>query len=116
MSRQGGWLSRALLWALAACASTSGELVVTARDSEGQEIFNGGALRAFFTVGRAGPAHNAGLHGCLLLRKQLARLGLDEHATLSLRWVRTEGIHWPCHPARTQCLAFTGPLARLEAR
>lgn len=86
------------------------ELAITAQDAGGEELFNGGALRAFVTVG------GEGVHGCFTLWRQLDRLGLDDTSRVQLRWVRAEGIVWPCDPMRTQCLTFTGPLARLEAR
>lgn len=86
------------------------ELAVTAEDARGEALFNGGALRAFLTIGAEGE------HGCFTLWRQLERLGLDDKTRIQLRWVRTEGLLWPCDPMRTHCLTFTGPLARLHAR
>jgi clan AA aspartic protease (TIGR02281 family) len=86
------------------------ELAVTALGDEGEHLFNGGAVRAFLTIGPDGE------DGCFTLWKQLGRLGLEPHSKLSLRWVRTEGIIWPCDPMKTHCLSFTGPLARLDVR
>ncbi len=86
------------------------ELAITAQDERGEELFNGGALRAFVTV------NGEGQHGCFTLWRQLDRLGLEQGSRVQLRWVRTEGILWPCDPMRTQCLTFTGPLARLKVR
>lgn len=94
----------------AAYAGKTLELAVTAADARGEALFNGGALRAFLTVGEKGE------QGCFTLWRQLERLGLDDKARLELRWVRTEGLVWPCDPLRTHCLTFTGPLARLDAR
>lgn len=86
------------------------ELAVTAKDARGEALFNGGALRAFVTVDEDGE------HGCFTLWRQLERLGLDDGTRLELRWVRAEGLSWPCDPLRTHCLTFTGPLARLDVR
>jgi hypothetical protein len=85
------------------------EMAITA-DKGGKPIFNGGALRAYLTVGQSGAA------GCFALWSQLTKLGLDRDVDLSLRWMRTEGVVWPCNPLRTHCLSFTGPLAKLPVR
>lgn len=94
----------------AAYAGQTLEMALTATNAQGEQLFNGGALRAYLTVTKEGE------HGCFTLWKQLARLGLDAKSALQLRWVRTEGVIWPCDPLRTQCLTFTGPLARLDVR
>lgn len=86
------------------------ELAFTAEDAAGRQLFNGGALRAYLTVGAEG------FSSCFSLWRQMQRLGLDAGSRLSLRWVRTEGVIWPCDPLRTECLSFTGPLARLPPR
>lgn len=86
------------------------ELALTAEDKGGRQLFNGGALRAYLTVGKDG------VSSCFSLWRQLERLGLDDKTRLSLRWVRTEGVIWPCDPLKTECLSFTGPLAKLPLR
>lgn len=81
------------------------ELILTASANDGAPLFAGGALRVYATVG------DDGFTGCFALWRALASLGLDEKTRLSLRWVRSEGMTWPCDPMRTECISFTGPLA-----
>jgi hypothetical protein len=80
------------------------ELAVTGKDGD---LFNGGAIRAFVT------ANDDGAQWCSHVWKQLDHLGVSAGTPLSLRWVRTEGIQWPCDPMKTRCITFTGPLAKL---
>ena len=91
----------------ATIATASGPGIGGSRDDP---LFNGGAIRAFLTVGPGGA------HECFVLWKQLGHLGLTGSSPLSLRWVRSESVEWPCDPLRTHCVSFTGPLARLGVR
>ncbi len=86
------------------------ELAITAEDDDAVSLFNGGAIRAYVSV------DPSGAHHCFPLWPQLERLGLSKTSTLSLRWVRTEGVRWPCDPMKTRCISFTGPLAKLVVR
>ncbi len=86
------------------------ELAVVAEERDGHLPFSGGALRAFVTVG------DEGTHACFRLWRQLERLGLKKDTKLSLRWVRSEGVQWPCDPMKTRCITFTGPMAKLPVK
>jgi hypothetical protein len=86
------------------------ELAITAENDTERALFNGGAIRAFLTVGKSG------VHTCFHVWKQFENLGVTTSTALSLRWVRTEGITWPCDPLATKCLSFTGPLAKLPVK
>jgi predicted aspartyl protease len=86
------------------------ELAITAEDAAHISLFNGGAIRAYVS------ADATGAHHCFPLWPQLQRLGLTKDSHLTLRWVRTEGVRWPCDPMKTRCVSFTGPLARLVVR
>ncbi|MBM4279495.1 MAG: hypothetical protein FJ137_01605 [Deltaproteobacteria bacterium] len=86
------------------------ELAITAEHPEHVSLFNGGAIRAFMSVDRDGAHH------CFTLWQPLERLGLRPDTPLSLRWVRTEGVRWPCDPMKTRCITFTGPLAQTALR
>jgi predicted aspartyl protease len=86
------------------------ELAMTAPDDATVSLLSGGAIRAYVSVD-----HN-GAHHCFPLWPQLQRLGLHAESRLSLRWVRTEGVVWPCDPLRTRCVTFTGPLATWPVR
>jgi predicted aspartyl protease len=86
------------------------ELAITAEDDRAVSLFNGGAIRAYLSVDQNGAHH------CFPLWPQLERLGLTKDSPLTLRWVRTEGVRWPCDPMKTRCVSFTGPLARLTVR
>jgi clan AA aspartic protease (TIGR02281 family) len=90
----------------AAYAGNTVEMAIVAYDDHGGPLFNGGAIRAFLSVARDGAHH------CFTLWRPLERLGLRRDSRLSLRWVRTEGVRWPCDPLKTRCITFTGPLAR----
>lgn len=90
--------------------SYAGRTVELAITGVSSELMNGGAIRAFMT------ANDAGAHSCFHVWRQLEHLGLREDTPLSLRWVRTEGVEWPCDPVKTRCITFTGPLARLPAK
>ena len=79
------------------------ELAITGADAD---LLQGGVLRAFVT------ANSAGAHHCFHLWRQLGSL-VKEGTPLSLRWMRTEDVHWTCDPMKTRCLIFTGPLAPL---
>jgi predicted aspartyl protease len=94
----------------AAYARQTVELAITAEDDSAISLFNGGAIRAYVSVDADGAHH------CFPLWPQLERLGLRKESTLSLRWVRTEGLRWPCDPMKTRCISFTGPLAKLAVR
>ena len=83
------------------------EMAITGVTSE---LMEGGAIRAFLT------ANQDGAHACFHLWRQLARIGLSPQTPLSLRWVRTEGVQWPCDPLKTRCITFTGPLAKLPTK
>lgn len=83
------------------------ELAITGASSE---LMNGGAIRAFLT------ANQDGAHACFHLWRQLERIGLSAQTPLSLRWVRTEGVQWPCDPLKTRCITFSGPLAKLPTK
>ncbi len=83
------------------------ELAITGASNE---LMNGGAIRAFMT------ANQDGAHACFHLWRQLDRLGVTPATPLSLRWVRTEGVQWPCDPMKTRCITFTGPLAKLPTK
>jgi predicted aspartyl protease len=89
-----------------AYAGTTVELAITAEVPGEIALFNGGAIRAFISV--AGD----GAHHCFTLWRQLERLGLRPDTPLQLRWVRTEGVRWPCDPMKTRCITFSGPLAQ----
>jgi predicted aspartyl protease len=93
-----------------AYAGSTVELAITALHPEHVSLFNGGAIRAFMSVDRDGAHH------CFTLWQPLERLGLRSDTPLSLRWVRTEGVRWPCDPMKTRCITFTGPLAQPAAR
>ena len=86
------------------------ELAITADGGDQVSVFNGGAIRAFLSV------DDQGVHHCFRLWRQLEHLGLSAKTPISLRWVRTEGVYWPCDPMKTRCLSFTGPLATLPTR
>jgi hypothetical protein len=92
----------------AAYAGSTVELAITAETPGDGSLFNGGAIRAFVSVA------NDGAHHCFTLWGQLARLGVRPETPLQLRWVRTEGVRWPCDPLKTRCITFSGPLARLR--
>lgn len=83
------------------------ELAITGASNE---LMNGGAIRAFMT------ANQDGAHACFHLWRQLDRLGFTANTGLSLRWVRTENVQWPCDPMKTRCITFTGPLAKLPTK
>jgi gag-polyprotein putative aspartyl protease len=80
------------------------ELAITGQSGD---LFNGGAIRAFVT------ANDTGAQWCAHVWKQLDHLGVKAGTPASLRWVRTEGVRWPCDPMKTRCITFTGPLAKL---
>jgi hypothetical protein len=86
------------------------ELAITAEDDAAVSLFNGGAIRAYVS------ADSGGAHHCFPLWPQMQRLGLTKDSRLTLRWVRTEGVRWPCDPMKTRCVSFTGPLAKLTVR
>jgi len=86
------------------------ELAITAEDDRAVSLFNGGAIRAYVS------ADKDGAHHCFPLWPQMQRLGLALESRLTLRWVRTEGVRWPCDPMKTRCVSFTGPLAKLMVR
>ena len=91
-----------------AYASSTVEIAITAEDQSHVSLFNGGAIRAFMS------ADATGAHHCFAIWPQLQRLGLTKNTPLTVRWIRTEGVRWPCDPLKTRCISFTGPLARLE--
>jgi hypothetical protein len=88
----------------------AGRTVELAITGASNELMNGGAIRAFLT------ANDNGAHACFHLWRQLERIGLSPSTPLSLRWVRTEGVQWPCDPMKTRCITFTGPLAKLPTK
>jgi hypothetical protein len=90
--------------------SFSGKTLELAITGVSNDLMNGGAIRAFMT------ANDAGAHACFHLWRQLEKLGIGAGTPLSLRWVRTEGVQWPCDPMKTRCITFTGPLAKLPTR
>jgi predicted aspartyl protease len=90
-----------------AFANTTIEVAVTADDPQHVSLFNGGAIRAFLS------ADASGAHHCFAIWPQLQRLGLTPTTPLTVRWVRTEGVRWPCDPLKSRCVTFTGPLAKL---
>ncbi len=90
-----------------AFANTTIEVAVTADDPQHVSLFNGGAIRAFLS------ADATGAHHCFAIWPQLQRLGLTSTTPLTVRWVRTEGVRWPCDPLKSRCVTFTGPLAKL---
>lgn len=94
----------------AAYAGQTLELAITAEDDHAVSLFNGGAIRAYVS------ADKDGAHHCFPLWPQMQRLGMKPDSRLTLRWVRTEGVRWPCDPMKTRCVSFTGPLARLTVR
>jgi hypothetical protein len=94
----------------AAYAGQTLELAITAEDERAVSLFNGGAIRAYVS------ADQEGAHHCFPLWPQMQRLGLTKDSRLTLRWVRTEGVRWPCDPMKTRCVSFTGPLAKLTVR
>lgn len=83
------------------------ELAIT---GQAPDLMNGGAIRAFLT------ANEEGAHACFHVWRQLENLGIGARTPLSLRWVRTENVQWPCDPMKTRCITFTGPLAKLSIR
>lgn len=83
------------------------EVLIGVEDDKQQPLING-MLRAFITVGPEGA------QPCFALWRQLKTMGLHESAQISLRWVRTEGMEWPCNPMKTHCILFTGSLPRLD--
>lgn len=93
-----------------AYAGSTVEIAITADDAKHVSLFNGGAIRAFMS------ADATGAHHCFALWPQLQRLGLTSTTPLNVRWVRTEGVRWPCDPLKTRCISFTGPLAVLPAK
>jgi predicted aspartyl protease len=93
-----------------AFAGSTVELAVTAEEPGTLSLFNGGAIRAFLSVDKSGAHH------CFTLWRSLERLGLGPETPLQLRWVRTEGVRWPCDPLKTRCITFSGPLARTPLR
>lgn len=86
------------------------QLLVTARDGQNRPLFGGGGLTLSVTVGPEG------YENCVPLMPELAALGVDERASVELRWVRSEGFEWPCAPELTHCMSFTGPLAPAPRR
>lgn len=91
------------------------ELAITADDADDISLWNGGAIRAYLSV------DGSGSHHCFTLWRQLDRLQkantpFGPGAPLTLRWVRTEGVQWPCDPMKTRCITFTGPLATLPTK
>ncbi|MDP2344793.1 MAG: retropepsin-like aspartic protease [Deltaproteobacteria bacterium] len=93
-----------------AYAGQTVELAITAEDPNAISLFNGGAIRAFLSVDQTGSHH------CFAVWRQLEKLGMTPSTKLTLRWVRTEGVMWPCDPMKTRCITFTGPLARLATK
>ena len=93
-----------------AFAGNTVELAITAEEPGNLSLFNGGAIRAFLSVDKSGAHH------CFTLWRPLERLGVGPTTPLQLRWVRTEGVRWPCDPLKTRCITFTGPLARTPLR
>lgn len=83
------------------------ELAIT---GQSPDLMNGGAIRAFLT------ANEEGAHACFHVWRQLENLGVTIDTPLALRWVRTEGVRWPCDPMKTRCVTFTGPLAKPPAK
>lgn len=90
--------------------SYAGKTLELAITGQSADLMNGGAIRAFLT------ANEGGAHACFHLWRQLENLGVTTSTPLSLRWVRTEGVQWPCDPMKTRCITFTGPLAKLPAK
>ena len=88
----------------------SGKTLELAITGQSPHLMNGGAIRAFLT------ANDEGAHACFHVWKQLEDLGVNVNTPLSLRWVRTEGVQWPCDPMKTRCITFTGPLAKLSLK
>lgn len=86
------------------------ELAITAENSSALSLFNGGAIRAFLSV------DHTGSHHCFSIWRQLDKLGVSLSTPLSLRWVRTEGVIWPCDPMKTRCITFTGSLSQLDTK
>jgi predicted aspartyl protease len=93
-----------------AFAGNTVEMAITAEEPGTLSLFNGGAIRAFLSVDKNGAHH------CFTLWRPLERLGIGPTTPLQLRWVRTEGVRWPCDPMKTRCITFTGPLARMPLR
>ncbi|MCP4504505.1 MAG: hypothetical protein GY822_31745 [Deltaproteobacteria bacterium] len=93
-----------------AYAGQTVELAIVAYSKKRQTLFNGGALRVFLSVGQKGEEK------CFSLWKALSLLDVDKDSLLSLRFVRTEHIRWPCDPMQTTCISFTGPLPKLGLR
>ncbi|MBI1947515.1 MAG: retroviral-like aspartic protease family protein [Deltaproteobacteria bacterium] len=83
------------------------ELAIT---GQAPDLMNGGAIRAFLT------ANDEGAHACFHVWRQLENLGIGAGTPLALRWVRTEGVRWPCDPMKTRCVTFTGPLAKPQTK
>ncbi len=82
-------------------SGTTVEMALLAeKDSQGPALA-GGALRVFSTVG------DHGVDRCMPMQSHTE---LDD-ARMSLTWVRTEGIIWPCDPWATECVSVSGPLA-----
>lgn len=90
--------------------SYAGKTLELAITGPSGDLMNGGAIRAFMT------ANDDGAHACFHLWRQLEHLGVTAATPLSLRWVRTEGVQWPCDPMKTRCITFTGPLAKLPTK
>ncbi len=90
--------------------SYAGKTIELAITGASMALMNGGAIRAFLT------ANETGAHACFHLWRQLEHLGITPDTPLSLRWVRTEGVQWPCDPMKTRCITFTGPLAKLPMK
>jgi hypothetical protein len=88
----------------------TGKTIELAITGASNELMNGGAIRAFMT------ANDDGAHACFHLWRQLDHLGITPDTPLSLRWVRTENVQWPCDPMKTRCITFTGPLAKLPVK
>ena len=93
-----------------AYAGSTVEMAITAEEPGALSLFNGGAIRAFMSVDKSGAHH------CFTLWRALERLGVSRDTPLQLRWVRTEGVRWPCDPMKTRCITFTGPLTRAPLR
>lgn len=88
----------------------SGKTLELAITAQAPDAMNGGAIRAFLT------ANDDGAHACFHVWRQLEDLGIGAGTPLSLRWVRTENVQWPCDPMKTRCITFTGPLAKLSIK
>jgi len=93
-----------------AFAQKTVEMAVVAYSKKRETLFNGGALRVFLTVGKQGESR------CFSLWKSLELLDVGPDVLLSLRFVRTEDVRWPCDPMQTTCVSFTGPVPGLDLR